>query len=67
MFTAHSPRVEREARERSKKLREWGGGIVTYIAPEITANSQRDTGFGWPLQGVILPVSTSLLPDTYVL
>ena len=27
MFMAHSPRVEREARERSKRLREWGGGL----------------------------------------
>ena len=26
-----------------------GGGIVTYIAPEITASSRCDTGFGWPL------------------
>ena len=43
MFTAHSPRVEREAQG-------LGGGIVTYIAPEITASSRRDTGFGWPLQ-----------------
>ena len=52
MFTAYSPRVEREAREKSKRLREWGEGVVTYMAPEITASSRRDTGFGWQLHMV---------------
>ena len=43
-------RLRPTPRESGERLREWGGGIVTYMAPEITASSRRDTGFGWPLQ-----------------
>ena len=58
MFTAHSPTVEREARDKSERLREWGGvlgfrGIVTYMAPEITAAGRHDTGFCLPQQNPI--------------
>ena len=45
-----TPRESSERLERGARGSESGGrGIVTYIAPEITASSRRDTGFGWPL------------------